>query len=85
MYAYYCVLLKYKNIRTRIDKIKKKYIIELIHKYLLRKNKENDSKESNLIKFKSLSIIFSYLTDKGIANLGTIQPLQFIYLNARSL
>ena len=32
-----------------------------------------------------LSLYILYLTEKGIANLGTIVPLQFKYRRARSL
>ena len=81
MIGNYCLLLKYKIIRNRIDKINNRYTIEFIHKYLLIKNKANDKKEKNLIKLKRSSLYFLYFTEKGIANLGTILPLQFIYLN----
>ena len=68
-----------------IDKVNKKYTIEFIHKYLLINNKANDNKQRNLINLKISSLYFLYLTEKGIANLGTILPLKFKYLKARSL
>ena len=78
----YWLLLKYKIIRDKIDKINNKYTIKFTHINLLKKNNANDKKERNFIKFKSSSLYFLYLTEKGIANLGTILPLQFKYIKA---
>ena len=68
-----------------MDEINKKYAIKLIHKYLLIIVKAKDNKERSKIKLIRSSLYFLYLTAKGIANLGTILPLQFKYLKARVL
>ena len=68
-----------------IDKVNKKYSIEFINKYLLIKIKANDNKERILIKLKNSFLYFLYLTEKGIASFGTILPLKFKYINAKSL
>ena len=68
-----------------IVKINKRYTMELIQKFSIIKNNKKDKKDKSLIKYKRFPLFFLYLTEKGIANLGTILPLQFKYLKARSL
>ena len=65
--------------------INERYAKKLIHKYLLIIVKEKDNKERNKIILVMSSLYFLDLTEKGIANLGTIVPRQFKYLKARSL